>query len=93
MYPPRPESAPRPVSLRLEEWLRCHYLEVMLRRHVASRPPRDMPSTPAALDSPLAAAASSGFRSFRFYFAQHSSMTLTSVERTAEKAFLLSDRI
>ena len=30
--------------------------------HVASRPPSDMPSTPAALASPLAAAADSGCR-------------------------------
>ena len=62
LNPPRPERAPRPVSIRVEEWLRCDYIEEMPRRYVSSRPPSDMPSTPAALASPLAAAASSGCR-------------------------------
>ena len=62
LYLPWPERAPRLESLRVEKWRRCHYLEVMPRGYVASRPPSDMPSTPAALSSPLAAAASSGFR-------------------------------
>ena len=55
-YPPRPERAPRPVSIRVEEWLQCDEIEVMPRRYVASRPPSDMPSTPAALASPLTSA-------------------------------------
>jgi len=42
------------VWVRVEEWLQYHYLEAMPRRHVAWRPPSDMPSTPAALASPLA---------------------------------------
>ena len=62
LCPPRPECAPRLEPLRVEEWLQCHHLDVMPRRYVASRPPSDMPSTPAALASPLAAAADSGFR-------------------------------
>ena len=33
------------------------------------------------------------FRSFRFQFSQHSPTTRPSVERTAEKAFMLSDRV
>ena len=32
-------------------------------------------------------------RSFRFQFVQHSPTTRLSVERTADKAFLLSDRV
>ena len=56
LYPPRPKRAPQPESLRVEKWLQCHYLEAMPRRYVASRPPSDMPSTPAALASPLATA-------------------------------------
>ena len=62
LYPPRPERAPRPVSSRVEEWLQYHYLEGMPRRYVASRPPSDMSSTPAALDSPLTSAEGLGFR-------------------------------
>ena len=62
LYPLRPERAPRPVLLRVEEWLQCHYLEAMPRSYVASRPPSDMPSTPAALASPLASAAGKRFR-------------------------------
>ena len=61
LYPRRPERAPRPVSLRVEGWRQCHYLEVMPRRYVASRPPSDMP-TPAALASPLASAEDEGLR-------------------------------
>ena len=61
LYPPRPERVPRKVLLRVEEWLKCHYLEAMPRRHVASRPPSDMPSTPAALASPLTSAEDKGF--------------------------------
>ena len=33
------------------------------------------------------------FRSFRFQFSQHSPTTRPSVERTAEEAFLLPDRV
>ena len=62
LCPPRPESVPRPVSLRVDEWLQCHYLEAMPSRYVASRPPSDMPSTPAAPASPLASAVDEGFR-------------------------------
>ena len=62
LYPPRPEIAQRPEMSLVEEWLQCDYLVVMPRRYVASRPPSEMPSTPAPLDSPLASAEDEGFR-------------------------------
>ena len=61
LCPPLHERAPRPVALSVEEWLQSHYLEARTRRYVASRPPSDMPSTPAAPASPLASAEKKGF--------------------------------